>query len=137
MTQPTSKRTRKLLSPFQLSPLLLSSQSCLPDLEMEPEILVWLLGAGLASEYDPETVNQGKRFKGRAVRTGRHRFGLNSGLAQILKTHNSGLLLGPTTCKLVKCPMTLLSSTGWGGNLARVLSVKTESPTPHSKHKGC
>lgn len=50
VTQPTSKRTRKLLSPFQLSPLLLSSQSCLPNLETEPEILVWLLGAGLASE---------------------------------------------------------------------------------------
>lgn len=40
VTQPTSKRTRKLLSPFQLSLLLLSSQNCLANLEMEPEILV-------------------------------------------------------------------------------------------------
>lgn len=38
---------------------------------------MWLVEAGLASEYDPESVSQGKRFKERAVRTGRHGFGLN------------------------------------------------------------
>lgn len=37
---------------------------------------MWLVGAGLASEHDPESVSQGKRVKERAVRTGRHGLGL-------------------------------------------------------------